>query len=214
MIILSELAYRRYIDIEQAEAQAREAQIELSLERVRARTMAMQKSDELQDVAILLFQQMNVLGVQTGSCGFNIWNKDEKTATVWMTSSEGGLQAPFIMPHTESEIYKNVYSDMKNGETFLVKEVGGKALKKHFDYLLSLPGIGDVIKKLREKGYTFPEIIVYHFAFFNNGYLSFHLSEPYPEVYDIFKRLAKVFEQTYTRFLACASAFCKSRNLV
>ena len=39
-----ELAYRRFIDIEKAQAQAREAQIEVSLERVRSRTMAMQKA--------------------------------------------------------------------------------------------------------------------------------------------------------------------------
>ena len=207
-----EQTYTRFLDLQKAEAQAREAQIELSLERVRARTMAMQKSDELQDAAILLFQQMNALGVQTGSCGFNIWNKDEKAATVWMSSSEGGLQAPFIMPHTESAIYKNVYSGMKNGETFLVKEVGGKALEKHFDYLLSLPGIGDVIKHLRETGYTFPETMVYHFAFFNNGYLSFHLYEPYPEAHDIFKRFAKVFEQTYTRFLDLQKAEAQARE--
>jgi hypothetical protein len=38
-----ELSYKRYIDIEKAEAQAREAQIELGLERVRARAMAMPK---------------------------------------------------------------------------------------------------------------------------------------------------------------------------
>ena len=44
------LAYQRYIDISLAEAQAREAQIELALERVRARTMAMQKSEELKEV--------------------------------------------------------------------------------------------------------------------------------------------------------------------
>ncbi|HSL90883.1 MAG TPA: nuclear transport factor 2 family protein, partial [Ignavibacteriaceae bacterium] len=37
-----DLAYRRYNDIALAEVQAREAQIELALERVRARTMAMQ----------------------------------------------------------------------------------------------------------------------------------------------------------------------------
>ena len=169
------LIYRRFLDLQQAEAQAREARIQLGLERVRARTMAMQHSDELKDAAALLFQQMKALGVQTGSCGFNIWEKDEKAATVWMSSAEGGLQAPFKMPHTEGTIYKNVYAAMKNGETFMVKEVGGKALEKHFDYLLSLPGIGDVIKHLRETGYTFPETMVYHFAFFNNGYLSFHL---------------------------------------
>lgn len=38
-----ELSYRRYLDIEKAEAQAKESQIQLALERIRARTMAMQK---------------------------------------------------------------------------------------------------------------------------------------------------------------------------
>ena len=42
-----EQAYTRFLDLQKAEAQAKEAQIQLALERVRARTMAMQKSDEL-----------------------------------------------------------------------------------------------------------------------------------------------------------------------
>jgi hypothetical protein len=204
--------YTRFLDLQKAEAQAREAEIELALERVRARTMAMQKSDELQDAAILLFQQMKTLGVQTGSCGFNIWNKDGKAVNVWMSSAEGGFQTPFTLPHTESAIYKKVYEAMKNGETFLVKEVGGNDLKKHFDYLLTLPGIGYVIQKLRETGYSFPETIVYHFAFFNQGYLSFHLHEHHTETHDIFKRFAKVFEQTYTRFLDLQKAEAQARE--
>ena len=207
-----ELAYRRFMDIEQAAAQAREAQIELALERVRARTMAMQYSDELQDAAILLFQQVKTLGVETGSCGFNIWTQDGKAATVWMSSAEGKLQTPFTLPHTESAIYKQAYEAMKKGENFLVKEVDGKNLKKHFDYLLTIPGIGEVIKKLRETGYSFPEKMVYHFAFFNQGYLSFHLQEHRPSTHDIFKRFAKVFEQTYTRFLDLQKAEAQARE--
>ncbi len=206
------LAYRRFIDLKKAEAQAKEAQIELALERVRAKTMAMQHSDELQDAAILLFQQMKALGVQTGSCGFNIWDKEEKATTVWMSSAEGGLQTPFTLPHTESAIYMEAYDAMKKGDSFLVKELGRKDLKKHFDYLLTLPGIGDVIKKLRETGYLFPEKIVYHFAFFSKGYLSFHLNEHHPETEDIFKRFGKVFDQTYTRFLDLQKAEAQARE--
>ena len=207
-----ELFYRRYIDIEKAEAQAREAQIELALERVRARTMAMQKSDELQDAAILLFQQIRSLGVQTGSCGFNIWNEKEKTAKVWMSSAEGGLQDPFDMPLSESPIYRPVDAAMKKGDEFLVEEVDGKNLAKHFDYLLTLPGIGDTIKHLRKTGYVFPKRMIYHFAFFNSGYLSFHTHKSYPEAHDIFKRFAKVFEQTYTRFRDLQKAEAQARE--
>ena len=57
-----EQTYTRFLDLQKAEAQARESQIQLALERVRARTMAMQKSDELTDVAELLFKQVNDLG--------------------------------------------------------------------------------------------------------------------------------------------------------
>ena len=56
------LIYRRFLDLKQAEAQTREAQIEAALERVRSRTMAMQRSDELPATAQILFQQFKTLG--------------------------------------------------------------------------------------------------------------------------------------------------------
>ena len=56
-------SYTRYLDVQKAEAQARESQIQLALERVRARTMAMQKSDELSETAVLLFHQIMSLGL-------------------------------------------------------------------------------------------------------------------------------------------------------
>ena len=206
------LAYQRYSDITLAEAQAREAKIEAALERVRSRTMAMQNSNELKDAAILLFQQIKTLGVETGSCGFNIWEKEDMSATVWVSSPEGGLQAPFKLPHAASFIYRQVFESMQKGEDFLVKEVGGAELKKHFDYLLTVPVIGEIIKNLRETSYTFPKTIIYHFAFFKHGYLSFHLHEPCPEAWDIFKRFATVFEQTYTRFLDLQKAEAQARE--
>ena len=45
-----DLTYTRFNDLKQAEAQAREAQIETALERVRSRSMAMHQTSELQDV--------------------------------------------------------------------------------------------------------------------------------------------------------------------
>jgi hypothetical protein len=58
-----ELTFRRYLDLQRAEAQAREGQIEASLERVRSRTLAMQKSDELAETAAVLFRQLIALGI-------------------------------------------------------------------------------------------------------------------------------------------------------
>jgi hypothetical protein len=53
-----EQTYTRFLDLQKAEAQAREAQIEAALERVRARSMAMHRSDELSDVVALLFAEI------------------------------------------------------------------------------------------------------------------------------------------------------------
>src|SRR5664279_575289 len=58
-----EQTYTRFLDLQKAEAQAKEVQIQLGLERVRARTMAMQHSNELPDAANILFQQMQTLGM-------------------------------------------------------------------------------------------------------------------------------------------------------
>ena len=60
-----EQAYTRFLDLQKAETQAREAQIELSLERVRAKTMAMQKPSEFVDV-------INIIGEQFVHLGFDI----------------------------------------------------------------------------------------------------------------------------------------------
>ncbi len=61
-----DLCYTRFTDIKQAEAQAHEAQIQLALERVRARTMAMQHSEELAETVSVLFKQLLGLGIPTG----------------------------------------------------------------------------------------------------------------------------------------------------
>jgi len=207
-----DLTYTRFLDLKQAEAQTKEAKIELSLERVRARTMAMHSSDELQEAAVLLFQQIRELGVDTGSCGYVIWENEKKNATVWMSSPEGGIQDPFKLPHTKSKIYKEIYSAKEEGKEFFITEVKGAELKKHFDYLTTVPGIGEKIIQLRKARYKFPETIAYNIAFFKQGYLSFHTHEQKPDAYDIFRRFANVFEQTYTRFLDLQKAEAQARE--
>ncbi len=57
-----DLAYRRFLDLKTAESQAREAQIEVALERVRASSMAMHKSEQLPETAQVLFEQFAALG--------------------------------------------------------------------------------------------------------------------------------------------------------
>lgn len=53
-----DLAYKRFEDLQNSEVQLREAQIEAALERVRSRSMAMHKSDELLEAGEIIFIEM------------------------------------------------------------------------------------------------------------------------------------------------------------
>ena len=60
---------RRTVELEQKN---RELQIEAALEKVRSRTMAMQKSEELTEASFILDAQVRELGMNTWGCAFNI----------------------------------------------------------------------------------------------------------------------------------------------
>ena len=76
-------AYTRFLDLQKAEAQAREAQIEAALERVRSRTMAMHKSSELIETAELLFDQLKQLGAELQGVAFAICDKNSVMVEKW-----------------------------------------------------------------------------------------------------------------------------------
>ncbi len=207
-----EQAYTRFLDLQKAEAQAREAEIELALERVRSRTMAMQHSNELGEAANLLFQQVQTLGIPAWSCGYNIWEKEEKICTGWMSSNDI-LQPPFRIPLTESPSFIRQYESKQKGEIFYVEEVGGEALAAHYQYMGSLPDFGEILKDFLQKGYILPSFQINHIVNFKQGNMVFITGVPVPESWDIFKRFANVFEQTYTRFLDLKQAEAQAREV-
>jgi signal transduction histidine kinase len=205
-----EQTYTRFLDLQNAEAQAREAQIEAALERVRSRTMGMQHSNELQEAAMLLLQQVLDLGVPAFGSGFNIWDEDRKSATAWMAGQDR-FQPPFKTSSAE-DVFLRIYQADERGEALFVEEQEGEALKAHYDYMNSIPVFKEIADKMAAVGQTFPTFQIMHCAFFSQGYLMFITFEPVPTAYDIFKRFAKVFEQTYTRFLDLQKAEAQARE--
>ncbi len=79
---------RRFLDLQKAEAQAREAQIELGLERVRARAMAMQKSDELSELVDTVFKELTKLDFALTWCIINIIDEPSLSNTVWAANPD------------------------------------------------------------------------------------------------------------------------------
>ncbi len=90
-----EQTYTRFLDLQKAEAQAREAQIEAALERLRSRTMAMQRSTELAEVSQLLHQQFLSLGVADNHLCLHVSQRGKENS-VGMVSVAGWYTIAYV----------------------------------------------------------------------------------------------------------------------
>ncbi len=188
-----------------------ELKIEASLEKVRARTMAMQRSDELADVAQLLFQQVKDLGIKAWTTGFNIWLPDNAGYIDWITGPTGDFLEPYTVDVTRHEVFAAVREARQRGDDFFVSFIEGKQVKQVYQLLSSFGDKGQ-FQKILDSGIQFPTHQYNHIVFGAQVSLLFVTYEPYPEAHDIFKRFGKVFEQTYTRFLDLKKAEAQARE--
>ena len=207
-----EQTYSRFLDLQKAEAQARDSQIQLALERVRSRTMAMKHSAELNETSALLFQQIETLGVTPWSCGFNIWEKGDTVFTSYMAAPKVTILAEIKIPLTEETTFIHFQESRDRGDKLFVDVLEGKTIETHYNYFQTLPGIREIFEKRAEAGFPIPTFQINHLANFSHGNLMFITYEPCPEAHDIFIRFAKVFEQTYTRFLDLQKAEEQARE--
>ncbi|MEJ2507635.1 MAG: hypothetical protein P8Y81_15350, partial [Ignavibacteriaceae bacterium] len=136
-----DLAYKRYKDIAQAEAQAREAEIQLALERVRARTMAMHKSEELAETAAILFQQMTELGITPERITIGLIKEETKVIEVWSTDQEGiKINYQFNVSLDEPTSGKRIYEAWKEKKKSLIIDLSGQELNDWIHYVREVMG--------------------------------------------------------------------------
>jgi signal transduction histidine kinase len=191
------------------EGKNRELEIEAALERLRSRSMAMHKSEELADLSFELVKQVHALGIDTWFCAFNIYDDDSEGSLEWGSNAQGTYEE-YRTPR--EGIFLRYYKAGQEGETLLINEIDEKECPGHYEYLCSLPGVGEQLLAMKDAGISFPTSQIDHVAFFKYGYIIFITFEPAPEAHDIFKRFAKVFEQTYTRFLDLKKAEFQARE--
>ncbi|MFN3695669.1 MAG: hypothetical protein ACK4UV_11725, partial [Ignavibacterium sp.] len=128
--VVFEQAYIRFLDLQKAERQVREAQIEAALERVRSRTMAMQKSEELSVVAHLLFEEFKALYTAAAhvlSRAFVITvDEQSKQFTFFITTTDGEyLQTAYPLPFDEPTNGSPLFQCWKSQDDLLVNELEG-----------------------------------------------------------------------------------------
>src|SRR6185503_13716507 len=129
-----EQTYTRFLDLQKAEAQARESQIQLALERVRARTMAMQKSDELPETSFLLFQQVKELGETTVQNSIGIVNDEAGFVELSTTVQGHHLPHTLHVPIDDPYVMAKAVAAWKAKRKSLKLEFTGQELKNYNEH--------------------------------------------------------------------------------
>ncbi|MEZ4691749.1 MAG: hypothetical protein R3A12_16965 [Ignavibacteria bacterium] len=80
-----------------------------------------------------MFEQIKELGVNTGSCGFVIWENEKKDATFRMSSGWKFSSAIYNASYENFVYKKNIFCS-ESGKDFFELKVSGEILRKNFDY--------------------------------------------------------------------------------
>ncbi|MEP7253633.1 MAG: ATP-binding protein [Ginsengibacter sp.] len=188
------LAYTRFLDLQKTEAQAREAKIEAALERVRSRTLAMQKSDELAETSAVLFKQLIGLGIEPHRLYFTIIKDNSGQAEFWITDEDGTkVSSAYTANLNDNKTFKKMFSGWEEKKKSLVIDMQGQELQDYFSHLTSLkiPFKDGISHKRR----------IQHLAYFNKGFIGMASADEQPEeTSHLLERFAAVFNLTFTRF--------------
>ena len=205
-----EQTYTRFLDLQKAETQAREAQIEVALERVRARTMAMQKSEELGEVAVILYKELNALGVRDNmNCGYVEIDTKAKIQHGWMTKMGEDFVESLTLPLVGDPVFDSRFKAWKSKKVLFYQKVQGQELKSHKAFTTPQIGSNEWAKISQE----LPDPTYFYCANFAQGYL--HIvtgSALVKEEEELLARFTRVFEMTYSRFLDLKKADAQARE--
>jgi len=198
-----DMAYRRFEDLQEAERRARESRIESALERIRSQSLAMQSSDELRNVADVLYEQMRKLDLpllEGSAIHFYEKHDDEIEALFNMpsgvTSDEHVADRAFFPKDScwvTKEWLRKYESKDKVYDVFTTKKQQKewvKVLKSH------APSIGS-IASMEE-----PQPTHMHFVDFSGGAMVVVSLDPISDdTKSLQKRAAAVFDLAYRRYL-------------
>lgn len=173
--------------------------IETALERVRSASMAMRKSEELTKVATIMSDEFQKLGLtQSASAGFGLIDEEKEVQYMWGSQSDNLLNY-FTMPLFGDQVLQDRYDAWKRQDDFFEQILNGPELRKHLE--VAMP-VTETTKEEEVSKSSMPDPSYFYFANFKQGYLQILSGKSMEEEYEsILKRFAKVFEQTYTRFL-------------
>jgi signal transduction histidine kinase len=184
---------------EEIEAQKKEATIEVALERIRSRTMAMHKSDELHEVIQLVFDQLQQLNFNIDVANFAFNYKETDDFDLLLAVPHGKYPMEIHVPYFKHPVFDRFNKAKKNGDLLtdtLTKDEKDSFFEYFFKYVTGVP------EETKASIFGRPGF-VRSSALMGNTALTIHNYDgiSYSDAENnTLLRFGKVFEQTYTRF--------------
>jgi signal transduction histidine kinase len=203
-----EQSYTRFLDLKNAEEQAREAKIEASLERARSKSMAMHNPDDLSESVSVFFKELKSLNVLPWRCGVGQIDEETKITTLTTTSitkSGESIEVTGKLKQEGHPVLDGIFEHWKLQKEYY-PVLRGDDIKKYYD----------IIKpQIAFPEYPLDAVQYGHTIFFKEGFVfawtENKLSE---EELQIFRRFTSVLSLTYRRYMDLKEAEARAVEAV
>ena len=211
-----DLTYTRFNDLKQAEAQAREAQIEAALEKVRSRSLAMHTPNELGEVVTVIVEKLTDLGVVLDANGVVLctYFADSKDVLHWIVSPDFKMAGSYLLPWFDHPIFREAWESKESGDAYFSKAYSVEDKNSFFEYAFEYSDYRYFPEDFKQWVFQNDKHILSFAWQKNSAILIPSHTGVVPTEYEaaILKRFAKVFEQAYTRFLDLKKAEAQARE--
>ena len=204
-------AYSRFLELKAKEDQNRELTIQNALERVRARALGMQDSDEITSVAKALLGAFRDLGYRLDSVGIGVHAEDDiYQVSVWSADdlTREGSVAPSTAYAPEPEVAERV----DRGEYFTMEGFTRAFFVDYEQHRMAAEGYTP--DQIRARLDAIPEQIYGHLAPFPGGAIALRTDTAFTDDdFAVARRFAEVFGFAHSRFLELQAKERQNRAL-
>ncbi|KAF0132054.1 MAG: integral membrane sensor signal transduction histidine kinase [Bacteroidetes bacterium] len=203
------MAYQRFLDLQKAEAQAREARIEAALERIRSRALIMHNSTEVGDVSDLLFYELEKMDINPKGFSIMVFDREKDKYELWRAKevAHQGVYETLSIKAMYDKLDQHIpgftaqlETSWDSGYPFFIAELSGS---RRISFIEANREMGNYTEDQFENVLRiYPDPIFWHLIFFKHGWLGLIQNEQLPaDILQVIHRFADVFEFAHTRFL-------------
>jgi hypothetical protein len=116
-----DLTFRRYIELQKSETNAKEAVKQAALDRIRADIASMRTKSDLDRITPLIWNELTIIGIPFIRCGVFIMDDAEQLIHTFLSTPDGKAIASFHLPYSAPGSIEQVLHHWREKENYIDK---------------------------------------------------------------------------------------------